>query len=53
MREKCCAVKNQFAAFPAEQGRAQRGKRLVERNFLTTEEKTEKFSFLYCEFYSE
>lgn len=29
------------------------GKRLIERNFLTTEEKTEKFSFLYCEFYSE
>ena len=33
--------------------RGQRGKRLIERNFLTTEEKTEKFSFLYCEFYSE
>lgn len=33
--------------------RAQRGKRLIERNFLTTEEKTEKISFLYCEFYSE
>lgn len=33
--------------------REQRGKRLIERNFLTTEEKTEKFSFLYCEFYSE
>lgn len=30
--------------------RGQRGKRLIERNFLTTEE---KFSFLYCEFYSE
>ena len=33
--------------------RGQRGKRLIERNFLTTEEKAEKFSFLYCEFYSE
>jgi hypothetical protein len=33
--------------------RGQRRKRLIERNFLTTEEKTEKFSFLYCEFYSE
>lgn len=33
--------------------RGQRGKRLIERNFPTTEEKTEKFSFLYCEFYSE
>ena len=33
--------------------RGQRAKRLIERNFLTTEEKTEKFSFLYCEFYSE
>ncbi|WP_455225382.1 hypothetical protein [Gemmiger sp.] len=37
----------------SEKKRGQRGKRLIERNFLTTEEKTEKFSFLYCEFYSE
>ena len=52
--------KNQFAAFPAEQGRAQwqkregRGKKgLLREIFWQQKKKTEKFSFLYCEFYSE
>uniref|UniRef100_UPI004027D43D hypothetical protein n=1 Tax=Gemmiger formicilis TaxID=745368 RepID=UPI004027D43D len=60
LREKCCAVKKSVRGFSGGAGgsavtkkRGQRGKRLIERNFLTTEEKTEKFSFLYCEFYSE
>ena len=52
--------KNQFAAFPVEQGRAQwqkrggRGKKgLLREIFWQQKKKTEKFSFLYCEFYSE
>ena len=52
--------KNQFAAFPAEQGRAQwqkressREKGLLREIFWQQKKKTEKFSFLYCEFYSE
>ena len=52
--------KNQFAAFPAEQGRAQWQKRegrgekgLLREIFWQQKKKTEKFSFLYCEFYSE
>ena len=52
--------KNQCAAFPAEQGRAQWQKRerrgekgLLREIFWQQREKTEKFSFLYCEFYSE
>lgn len=61
MREKCGAMKKSVRGFSGGAGesavtkkRGQRGKRLIERNFLTTEEKkTEKFSFLYCEFYSE
>jgi hypothetical protein len=60
MREKCCAVKKSVRGFSGGAGestvtkkRGQRRKRLIERNFLTTEEKTEKFSFFYCEFYSE
>jgi len=58
--KKCCAVKKSVRGFYGGAGestvtkkRGQRRKRLIERNFLTTEEKTEKFSFLYCEFYSE
>lgn len=52
--------KNQFAAFPAEQGRVQWQKRegrgekgLLREIFWQQKKKTEKFSFLYCEFYSE
>lgn len=52
--------KNQFAAFPAEQGRSQWQKRegrgekgLLREIFWQQKKKTEKFSFLYCEFYSE
>jgi hypothetical protein len=49
LREKCCAVKKSVRGFSGGAGenavtkkRAQRGKRLIERNFLTTEEKNRK-----------
>ncbi|WP_370849325.1 hypothetical protein [Gemmiger formicilis] len=49
MREKCCAVKKSVRGFSGGAGeravtkkRGQRGKRLIERNFLTTEEKNRK-----------
>lgn len=52
--------KNQIAAFPTEQGRAQWQKRegrgqkgLLREIFWQQKKKTEKLFFLYCEFYSE
>jgi hypothetical protein len=49
MREKCCAVKKSVRDFSGGAGesavtkkRGQWGKRLIERNFLTTEEKNRK-----------
>jgi hypothetical protein len=49
MREKCCAVKKSVRGFSGGAGesavtkkRGQRRKRLIERNFLTAEEKNRK-----------
>jgi hypothetical protein len=49
MKEKCCAVKKSVRGFSGEAGesavtkkRGQKGKRLIERNFLTIEEKNRK-----------
>ncbi|WP_456066800.1 hypothetical protein [Gemmiger sp.] len=52
MKEKCCAVKKSVRGFFGGAGesavtkrRGQRAKRLIERNFLTTEEKNRKILF--------